>query len=51
MLLYTLTKKFHKSSKIHVKSIWYYIVLQSGGWFDGRNIGVEPKKPRFNSLY
>jgi hypothetical protein len=50
MLLYTLTKKFIENSKIHVKSIWYHIVLQSR-WFDGQNIGVEPRKPTFNSLY
>jgi hypothetical protein len=28
--------------------ILFYKVL---GWFDGQNIGVEPRRPRFNPLY
>jgi hypothetical protein len=30
MLLYIMTKKIHGNSRIHVKSIWNHIVLQSG---------------------
>jgi hypothetical protein len=25
-----------------------YIVYKMVGWFDGQDIGVEPRKPRFN---
>jgi hypothetical protein len=28
--------------------ILFYKVV---GWFDAQDIGVEPKRPRFNSLY
>ncbi len=28
--------------------ILFYKVM---GWFDGQDIGVEPRRPRFNSLY
>ncbi len=28
--------------------ILFYKVV---GWFDGQNIGVEPRRPRFNPLY
>ncbi len=47
MLLYTLIK-IHRSSMKHIKCIWYHIVLQSDGWFDGQDISVEPRRPRFN---
>jgi hypothetical protein len=44
-------KQFRGSSKKHVKCNWYHIVLQNGGWFDGKNIGVKPRRLRFNPLY
>jgi hypothetical protein len=49
MLLYTLTKRF---IEVHVKCIWYHIVLQNGvWWFDGQDIGMELKTPKLNPPY
>jgi hypothetical protein len=50
MLLYTLTKKFKEvqGNMLNASSIiLFYKVL---GWFDGQDIGVEPRRPRFNSF-
>jgi hypothetical protein len=50
MLLYTLIKKFIKVQRYMFNpfdSILFYKVV---GWFDGQNIGAEPKRPRFNSF-
>jgi hypothetical protein len=45
MLLYTL-KKNYGNSKIHVKSIWYHIVLQSDGvvWWPRHWCGTKETK-------
>ncbi len=51
MSLCTLTKKFMEVQRYMLNPfgiILFYKVVQ---WFDGQNIGVEPKKPRFNSFY
>jgi hypothetical protein len=51
MLLYTLTKEFMEvqGNMLNASSIiLFYKML---GWFDGHNIGVEPRRPRFNPLY
>jgi len=46
MLLYRLTKKLMEVQIYMLNP--FDIILPS--WFDGQNIGVKPKKPRFNSL-
>jgi hypothetical protein len=51
MLLYTLTKNVMEVQGYMLNKfdiIFFYKVM---GWFDGQNIDVEPKKPRFNPLY
>jgi len=51
MLLYTLIKKFMEvqGNMLNVFGIiLFYKVVR---WFDGQNIGVEPRKPRFNPFY
>jgi len=51
MLLYTLTKKFIKVQIYMLNPFGIILFYKVVGWFDSQNIGVEPKRPRFNSLY
>jgi hypothetical protein len=51
MLLYTLTKKFIKIQKTMLNAFGIILFYKMMWWFDGQNIGVEPKRPRFNPSY
>jgi len=51
MLLYTLTKYFMKVQKYMLNLFNIILFHKVVGWFDGQDIGVEPRKSRFNSLY
>jgi len=51
MLLYTLTKKFMKVQKNMLNAFSVILFYKAMGWFDGQNIGVEPRKPRSNHVY
>jgi hypothetical protein len=51
MLLYTLTKKFMEIQKYMLNPFGIILFYKMVGWFDGQDIGVQPKIPRFNSLY
>jgi hypothetical protein len=48
MLLYTLTKKFIKIQGNMLNEFGIILFYKVVWWFDGQNIGVEPKIPRFN---
>jgi len=50
-MLYTLTKKFIEVQGYMLNPFGIILFYKVMGWFDGQNIGVEPRKPRFNSLY
>jgi len=51
MLLYTLTKKFIEVQGYMLNPFDIILLYKMIVWFDAQNIGVEPRKPRFNSLY
>jgi hypothetical protein len=51
MLLYTLTKKFMEVQGYMLNSFGIMLFYKVVGWFDGQDIGVEPRKTRFNFLY
>jgi hypothetical protein len=51
MLLYTLTKKFMEVQGYMLNPFGIITFYKRVGWFDGQDIGVEPRRPRFNSLY
>jgi hypothetical protein len=51
MLLYTLTKKFMEVQGCMFNLVGIILFYKVMGWFDGQDIGVEPKKPKFNPLY
>jgi hypothetical protein len=51
MLLYTLTKKFMEVQGSMLNPFGIILFYKVVGWFHGQNIGVEPRKPRFNPLY
>jgi hypothetical protein len=51
MLLYTLTKKFMKVQGYMLNPFGIILFYKVVGWFDGQDIDVEPRRPRFNSLY
>jgi hypothetical protein len=50
MLLYTLTKKFIEVQANMLNTFGIMLFYKLMGWFDGKNIGVKLKKPRFNPL-
>jgi hypothetical protein len=50
MLLYTLTKKFMEVQGSMLNSFGIALFYKAMGWFDGQDIGVEPRKPKFNPL-
>jgi hypothetical protein len=51
MLWYTMTKKIMKAQRYMLNPFDIILFYKVMGWFDGQDIGVEPKRPRFNSLY
>jgi hypothetical protein len=51
MLLYTLTKTFVEVQKNMLNVFDIILFYKVVGWFDGQNIGVEPKKQRFIPFY
>jgi hypothetical protein len=51
MLLYTLTKKFMEVQGNMLNAFDITLFYKVVGWFDGQNINVEPKRPRFNPIY
>jgi hypothetical protein len=51
MLLCTLTKKFMKVQGNMLNVLGIILFYKVVGWFDGQDIGVEPKRLRFNPLY
>jgi hypothetical protein len=48
---YTLTKKFMEVQRNILNTFDIILFYKMMGWFDGQNIGVEPKTPRFNPFY
>jgi len=48
MLLYTLTEKFMEVQGNTLNAFGIILFYKMMGWFDGQNIGVEPRKPKFN---
>jgi hypothetical protein len=51
MLLYTLTKNFMEVKGYMFNPFGITLFYKVVGWFHGQNIGVEPSRPMFNSLY
>jgi len=51
MLLYTLTKKFMEVQGNMLNAFGIILFYKVMGWFDGQDIGVKPRRPRFNPLY
>jgi hypothetical protein len=51
MLLYTLIENVMKVQGYMLNPFGIILFYKMVGWFDGQNIGVEPRKPRFNPLY
>ncbi len=51
MLLYTLTKNFIEVQKNMLNAFGMILFYKMVSWFDGQDIGVEPKRPRFNPHY
>jgi hypothetical protein len=51
MLLYTLTKTFIVVQGNMLNPFGIILFYKVVWWFDGRDIGVEPKRPRFNTPY
>jgi hypothetical protein len=51
MLLYTLTKNFMEVQRYMLNPFGIILFYKVVEWFDGQNIGVEPRRLRFNSLY
>jgi hypothetical protein len=46
-----MTKKIMKAQRYMLNPFDIILFYKVMGWFDGQDIGVEPKRPRFNSLY
>jgi hypothetical protein len=51
MLLYTLTKKFIEVQGNMLNSFGIILIYKVMWSFDGQDIVVEPKKPKFNPPY
>jgi hypothetical protein len=51
MLLYTLIKKFMEVHGNMLNAVGIILFFKVVGWFDGQDIGVEPRGPRFNPFY
>jgi hypothetical protein len=50
MLLYTLTKHFMEVQRSMLNLFDIILFYKVVGWFDGQDISVEPRRPRFNPL-
>jgi len=50
MLLYTLTNFFMEVQGYMLNKFEMMLFYKTVGWFDGYNIGVEPRRSRFNSF-
>jgi len=48
MLLYTLTKNFIEVQKNMLNAFGIILFRKVMWWFDGQNIGVQPRRLRFN---
>jgi hypothetical protein len=51
MLLYTLIKKFIEVQGNILNPFKIILFYKMVWWFDGQNIGVKPRRPKFNPLY
>jgi hypothetical protein len=51
MLLYTLIKKFIEVQGNILNPFRTILFYKMVWWFDGQNIGVKPRRPKFNPLY
>jgi len=51
MLLYTLTKNFIEVQRYMLNPFAIILFYKVMGWFDGQNIRVERRRPKFNILY
>jgi hypothetical protein len=51
MLLYMLTKKFIEVERNMLNAFGIILFYKVVWWFDGQDISVEPRRPRFNPLY
>jgi hypothetical protein len=51
MLLYTLTEKFMEVQINILNAFGIILFYKMMGWFDGQDIGVEPRTSRSNPLY
>jgi hypothetical protein len=50
MLLHILTKNFMEVERYMLNPFGVILFYKVMKWFDGQDIGVEPRRPRFNSL-
>jgi hypothetical protein len=50
MLLYTLTKQFMEVQGYMLNPFGIIFIYKVVGWFDGQDIGVKPRKPKFPLL-
>jgi hypothetical protein len=48
MLLYTLTKIYMEVQRNMLNLFGIILFYKVVWWFNGQNIGLEPRKPRFN---
>jgi len=51
MLLYMLTKNFMEVQGSMLNPFGIILFYKVIGWFDGQDIGVEPRRPRSNPFY
>jgi hypothetical protein len=51
MLLHTMIKKFLEVQRNMSNAFGIILFYKVVGWFDGQNIGVERRRPRFNPFY
>jgi hypothetical protein len=51
MSLYTLIKKFIEIKGNLLNAFGSILFYKMMWWFDGQDIGVEPRRPRFNPPY
>jgi hypothetical protein len=51
MLLYTLTKTIMEVRGNMLNAYDIILLYNVVGWFDGQNISVDSKRPKFNPLY
>jgi hypothetical protein len=51
MLLYTLIKKLIEVQGNILNAFGIILLYKMVWWFDGQNIGVKPRRPKFNPFY